>query len=59
MVGDSFKKIIITSGEGIVHRDSHGIVTISLADFLLTYNAEHDILSTNEKNFTSWMQEKK
>lgn len=38
-VGDSFKKIIITSGEGIVHRDSHGIVTISLADFLLTSNA--------------------
>lgn len=38
-VGDSFKKIIITSGEGIVHRDSHGIVTISLVDFLLTSNA--------------------
>lgn len=38
-VGYSFKRIIITSGEGIVHRDSHGIVTISLADFLLTSNA--------------------
>lgn len=38
-VNDSFKKIIITSEEGIVHRNEQGITTISIYDFLLNPNA--------------------
>ena len=38
-VNDSFKKIIITSEEGIVHRNEQGITTMSIYDFLLNPNA--------------------
>ena len=38
-VNDSFKKIIITGEEGLVHRDEQGITTMSIYDFLLNPNA--------------------
>ena len=38
-VNDSFKKIIITGEESLVHRDEQGITTMSIYDFLLTPNA--------------------
>lgn len=38
-VNDSFKKIIITGEEGIVHRNELGITTMSVYDFLLNPNA--------------------
>lgn len=38
-VNDSFKKIIITGEEGIVHRNDYGITTMSIYDFLLNPNA--------------------
>ena len=34
-VNDSFKKIVITGEEGIVHRNEYGITTMSIYDFLL------------------------
>jgi hypothetical protein len=34
-VKDSFKKIIITGEECLVHRDENGITTMSIYDFLL------------------------
>ena len=34
-VNDSFKKIVITGEEGIVHRNDYGITTMSIYDFLL------------------------
>ena len=38
-VNDSFKKIIITGEEGLVHRNEQGITTMSIYDFLLNPNA--------------------
>lgn len=38
-VNDSFKKIIITGEECIVHRNNYGITTMSIYDFLLQPNA--------------------
>lgn len=38
-VNDSFKKIIITGEESLVHRDEQGITTMSIYDFLLNPNA--------------------
>lgn len=38
-VNDSFKKIIITGEESLVHRNEQGITTMSIYDFLLTPNA--------------------
>lgn len=38
-VNDSFKKIIITGKEGIVHRNEYGITTMSIYDFLLNPNS--------------------
>jgi len=38
-VNDSFKKIIITGEESIVHRNEQGITTMSIYDFLLNPNA--------------------
>lgn len=38
-VRDSFKKIIITGGEGIVHHNEQGITTMSIYDFLLNSNS--------------------
>ena len=38
-VNDSFKKIIITGEECIVHRNEYGITTISIYDFLLNPNS--------------------
>jgi len=34
-VNDSFKKIIITGEECLVHRNEHGFTTMSIYDFLL------------------------
>jgi len=34
-VRDSFKKIIITGEEGLIHRNEQGITTMSIYDFLL------------------------
>ncbi len=34
-VNDSFKKIVITGEEGIVHRNEYGITTMCIYDFLL------------------------
>ena len=38
-VNDSFKKIIITGEEGLIHRNEQGITTMSIYDFLLNPNA--------------------
>lgn len=38
-VNDSFKKIIVTGEEGLVHRTDEGITIMSIYDFLLTTNA--------------------
>ena len=38
-VNDSFKKIIITGQESIVHHNDSGITTMSIYDFLLNPNA--------------------
>lgn len=38
-VNDSFKKIIITGEESLVHHNEQGITTMSIYDFLLTPNA--------------------
>ena len=38
-VNDSFKKIVITGEESLVHRNEQGITTISIYDFLLNPNA--------------------
>ena len=38
-VNDSFKKIIITGEECLVHRNDYGITTMSIYDFLLNPNA--------------------
>lgn len=38
-VNDSFKKIIVTGEEGLVHRNEQGITTMSIYDFLLNPNA--------------------
>lgn len=38
-VNDSFKKIIITGEEGLVHHNEQGITTMSIYDFLLNPNA--------------------
>ena len=38
-VNDSFKKIIITGEESLVHRNEQGITTMSIYDFLLNPNA--------------------
>ena len=38
-VNDSFKKIIITGEEGLIHRNEQGITTMSIYDFLLKPNA--------------------
>jgi len=38
-VNDSFKKIIITGEEGLVHRNEQGITIMSIYDFLLNPNA--------------------
>ena len=38
-VNDSFKKIIITGEESLVHRNDQGITTMSIYDFLLNPNA--------------------
>lgn len=38
-VNDSFKKIIVTGEECIVHRNDYGITTMSIYDFLLHPNA--------------------
>ena len=38
-VNDSFKKIIITGEEGLVHRNEQGITTVGTYDFLLNPNA--------------------
>ena len=38
-VNDSFKKIIITGEECLVHRNDYGITTMSIYDFLLNSNA--------------------
>jgi hypothetical protein len=38
-VNDSFKKIIVTGEESLVHRNDDGITTISIYDFLLNQNS--------------------
>lgn len=38
-VRDSFKKIIVTGEDSIVHRDDNGITTMSIYDFLLNENS--------------------
>ena len=38
-VNDSFKKIIITGEECLVHRNEHGFTTMSIYDFLLNPNS--------------------
>ena len=38
-VNDSFKKIIITGEECLVHRNEHGFTTMSIYDFLLNSNS--------------------
>ena len=38
-IDDSFKKIIVVGGECLVHRDEHGITTMSIYDFLLNENS--------------------
>lgn len=38
-VNDSFKKIIITGEESLIHRNEQGITTMSIYDFLLNPNA--------------------
>ena len=38
-VNDSFKKIIVTGEEGLVHRSEEGITTMSICDFLLNPNS--------------------
>lgn len=38
-VNDSFKKIIVTGEESLIHRNDDGITTISIYDFLLNQNS--------------------
>lgn len=38
-VDDSFKKIIVTYDDALVHHDSHGITTMGILDFLLAPNS--------------------
>ena len=38
-VNDSFKKIIVFGEECLVHRNEHGITTMSIYDFLLNENS--------------------
>jgi len=38
-VNDSFKKIIITGEECLVHRNEYGFTTMSIYDFLLNPNS--------------------
>lgn len=38
-VNDSFKKIIVSGEDGLIHRSEDGIITMSIYDFLLKHNS--------------------